>query len=144
MIDEYIEQLRQLQDPLLDDWTLSCIRNVYEHALQSTSLSHVFGYASYLKRCAKGENKKKVQRIISAIRTNRWGIRDHISELQKEERRRRKSERLSREIKEVYRDIINDAKRKIPEGKRGRSNRSGRGSDYTKRRKKPAPKWTIV
>lgn len=143
MIDAFINRLREFKDPLLDDWTLALIRNVYEHALEGYTMGQLLGYISYRKRIADRTNKEKARRVLSALKTNRWGLRDDVEALQQEAQARRDSERLSREAREVFRETIADAQRLIPEGKRGRVRRNGRKAKRNKEHR-PAPAWTIA
>jgi len=142
VIDAFINRLGELKDPLLDDWTLALVRNVYEHALEGYTMAQLMGYVAYRKRCAPKEHKEKARRVLAALRNNRWGLRDDVEALQQEAQARRDSERLSREAREVFRETIADAQRLIPEGKRGR----GRRGHKAKRDKEPrrAPAWTVV
>src|SRR5690606_17758753 len=126
MIDTLIARLKELNDPLLDDWTLALIRHVYEDARQGYTMAQLMGYVAYRKRCAPKEHKEKARRVLAALRNNRWGLRDDVEALQQEAQARLDAERLAREAREVFRETIADAQRLIPDGKRGRSNRRGR------------------
>lgn len=126
MIDALIARLKELNDPLLDDWTLALIRHVYEHALEGYTMGQLLGYISYRKRIADRTNKEKARRVLSALKTNRWGLRDDVEALQQEAKARLDAERLARDAREVYYETIADANSRIPDGKRGRSNRRGR------------------
>jgi len=126
VIDAFMNRLRELKDPLLDDWTLALIRNVYEDALQGYTMTQLMGCVAYRKRCAAKGDKEKASCVLSALSNNRWGLRDDVEALQQEAQARRDSERLSREARAVYYETIADANSRIPDGKRGRSNRRGR------------------
>lgn len=126
MIEPMISRLEALNDKLLDTWTLRLIRHVYEDALQGYTMAQIMGYVAYRKRCAAKQDKEKARRVLAALRNNRWGLRDDVEALQQEAQARRDSERLSREAREVYYETIADANSRIPDGKRGRSNRRGR------------------
>ena len=143
MIESMISLLEALNDPLLDDWTLALIRNVYEDARQGYTMAQLMGYVAYRKRCAAKGDKEKARRVLSALRNNRWGIRDDVEALQQEAKDRRDAERMAREAREVYYETIADANSRIPDGKRGRSNRRGRKAkrDTELRR---APAWTVA
>lgn len=141
MIETYLERLRGLGDPLLDDWTLALIRHVYEDALQGYTMAQIMGYVAYRKRCAAKQDKEKARRVLAALRNNRWGLRDDVEALQQEAQARRDSERLSREAREAFRESISDAKRLIPDSKRGRGSRAGRRAKRDEQRQ-PAPVWT--
>src|SRR5690606_20891919 len=142
VIESMISRLEELNDSLLDDWTLRLIRNVYEHALEGYTMAQSMGYVAYRKRCAAKQDKEKARRVLAALRNNRWGLRDDVEALQQEAQARRDSERLSREAREVFRETIADAQRLIPEGKRGRGRRNGRKAKRNKEHR-PAPAWTI-
>ena len=142
MIESMISRLEALNDKLLDDWTLRLIRHVYEDALQGYTMAQLMGYVAYRKRCAAKGDKEKARRVLAALRNNRWGLRDDVEALQQEAQARRDSERLSREAREVYYETIADANSRIPDGKRGRSNRSGRKAKKDKEPRR-APAWTI-
>ena len=142
MIDALIARLKELNDPLLDDWTLGLIRHVYEDALQGYTMAQLMGYVAYRKRCAPKEHKEKARRVLAALRNNRWGLRDDVEALQQEAKARRDSERLSREAREVFRETIADAQRLIPEGKRGRGRRGRKAKRDTELRRAPA--WTVA
>jgi len=143
VIDAFINRLRELKDPLLDDWTLALVRNVYEHALEGYTMAQLMGYVAYRKRIADKANKEKARRVLAALRNNRWGLRDDVEALQQEAKDRRDAERMAREAREVYYETIADANSRIPDGKRGRSNRRGRKAkrDTEPRR---APAWTVA
>ena len=143
VIESMISRLEALNDTLLDDWTLRLIRHVYEDALQGYTMAQLMGYVAYRKRCESKEHKEAANRVLKALKTNLWGLRDDVEALQQEAQARRDSERLSREARQVYYDTIADVNRRIPDGKRRRGNRSGR---KTKRDKEPrrAPVWTVV
>lgn len=143
MIKAFIDRLKELTDPLLDDWTLALIRDVYEDALQGYTTAQLMGYVAYRTRCAPKEHKDKARRVLDALRNNRWGLRDDVEALQQEAQARRESERLSRDAREAFRESISDVKRLIPEGNRGRSNGSGRKA---KRDNEPrqVPVWTVA
>ena len=143
MIDALIARLKELNDPLLDDWTLALIRNVYEDALQGYTMAQLMGYVAYRKRCAPREHKEKARRVLAALRNNRWGLRDDVEALQQEAKDRRDAERLAREAREVFQETIADAQRLIPEGKRGRGRRNAREAKRNKEHR-PAPAWTIA
>jgi len=143
MINEMIARLEALNDATLDDWTLRLIRHVYEDALQGYTMAQLMGYVAYRKRCAPREHKEKARRVLAALRNNRWGLRDDVEALQQEAKARRDSERLSREAREAFRESISDAKRLIPDSKRGRGSRVGRRAKRDKEHR-PAPVWTIA
>ena len=143
MIDAFINRLRELKDPLLDDWTLALIRHVYEDALQGYTMAQLMGYVAYRKRCAPREHKEKARRVLAALRNNRWGLRDDVEALQQEAQARRDSERLSREAREAFRESISDAKRLVPDSKRGRGSRAGRRTKRDEQRQL-APVWTLA
>jgi len=126
----------------LDDWTLALIRNVYEHALEGYTMAQIMGYVAYRKRCAAKQDKEKARRVLSAFKTNRWGLRDDVEALQQEAQARRDSERLSREAREAFRESISDAKRLIPDSKRGRGRRGRKAKRDTELRRAPA--WTVA
>jgi len=137
-----ISRLEALNDPLLDDWTLALIRHVYEHALEGYTMAQLMGYVSYRKRCAPKEHKESARRVLKALKTNRWGLRDDVEALQQEAQARRDSERLSREAREAFRESISDAKRLIPDSKRGRGRRGRKAKRDTELRRAPA--WTVA
>lgn len=143
MIDALIARLKELNDPLLDDWTLGLIRHVYEDALQGYTMAQLMGYVAYRKRCAAKGHKEKARRVLSALRNNRWGLRDDVEALQQEAQRRLDAERLAREAREAFRESISDAKRLVPDSKRGRGSRAGRRAKRDKEHR-PAPVWTIA
>mgnify|MGYP001180864239 FL=1 len=143
MIDAFINRLKELNDPLLDDWTLALIRDVYEDALQGYTTAQLMGYVAYRMRCADKADKEKCRNVLSALKNNRWGIRDDVEALQQEAKDRRDAERMAREAREVYYETIADVNRRIPDGKRGRSNRSGRKAKMDKE-PRPAAAWTVA
>jgi len=138
VIDAFINRLRELKDPLLDDWTLALVRNVYEDALQGYTMAQLMGYVAYRKRIADKANKEKARRVLAALRNNRWGLRDDAEALQQEAKARRDSERLSREAREAFRESISDAKRLIPDSRRGRGRRGRKAKRDTELRRAPA------
>lgn len=141
MINEMIARLEALNDATLDDWTLALIRHVYEHALEGYTMAQLMGYVAYRKRIADKANKEKVRRVLAALRNNRWGLRDDLEALQQEAQARLDAERLAREAREAFRESISDAKRLIPDSKRGRGSRAGRRAKRNEQRQ-PAPVWT--
>jgi len=115
-----ISRLEALNDPLLDDWTLALIRNVYEHALEGYTMAQLMGYVAYRKRCANKADKEKCRRVLSALKNNRWGIRDDVEALQQQAKAERDSEARSREARAVWYMQQRDVRALIPESKRGR------------------------
>lgn len=129
-----IQRVLKVDDPLLDHFTKRLIWRVLDRAFEGWTIQEIHGYLVYRKRVAEGEDKLKVQRVIKALRTNRWGLRAAIVDGRMTYREAKLDARESEMAREVYREVIAEANSRIPADRRGGGNKSGR------KRKKPTPR----
>jgi len=117
---------RNKGDELLDKPTLELCKAVYKRARRGATVAELTGYVAYRKRVAQGEDKTRAQRVLKAIKTNRWGIADDIAQLQEIAADERAARRERQQIRETWFMQISEANARIPENKRGKGRKSGR------------------
>lgn len=113
-------------DALLDDWTIRLLNAVYERALDGLTNAEIVGYVAYRKRIAKGPDKDKAQRVIKAIKTDRWGVASDVAALQNVAAERRRARRENRQIRETWYMQQREVNAMIPDNRRGGGGKSGR------------------
>lgn len=120
-------------DEMLDDFTIRLCRSVIERAAEGQTTKQLQGYLGYRRRtAAPGLEKEAVRRVLKALKTNRWGLRDVVEAQQAAAAEHRADERATREARSAFREQLATAEAMIPPNKRGRS-RGGRGGGNKKR-----------
>lgn len=127
-------------DGQLDHETLRLCGQVIRRAsAEGANDGQLQAYLAYRKRVANpGVDKDRAQRVMTAMRTNRWGLRDVVWAVRSRARAARQSrmEEPASDARAAFYDQIATANAMIPANKRGRGSSSG----GRRRRDKPTPR----
>src|SRR5690606_24100122 len=120
---EIITRVACIDDPLMDEFTQKLVKHVIDRALEGWTFNELHGYLVYRKRMAEGEDKVKVQRVIKALRTDWWGLKQAVIEAQADFRGRVQDARERRMAREVFYEVVAEANSRIPADRRGGGNK---------------------
>lgn len=131
------DSVRQIlqDDGALDEETLRLCGRVLRRARMGHTLHELVSYLGYERSVARTrEDKERVRRVVRAVKTNRWGLRDAVEAAQAEARQRRQKQKVAAAAVWAYRDEIRTKKGLIPPNKRGRG-----GGGRRRKKDKPSP-----